>query len=279
MLLVSRKRYASTHYVKMSDGSWDKYPDAKGLDVVRSGTDEYSRAVSQGIIDKCLALDRQGALDVARRGIDDLLSGRVSIYKLLRSKLLSKPIDSYASPPEHVRAAAKMRDRDPSNAPTVGDRVDYVYVRNGGKGGHRAENVVHAMISGLPVDYFYYFSNGIRERVCDYLGLIYPDPESMFKDLVLRYQPEIELLEREERARSAAAAAAARGFKTMGDFVKTSANTSARIDAEAAARNRDARYKPQSKRYLESAKQARAEAKDTAGKRSVDLFKRIAVKK
>ena len=58
--------------------------------------------------------------------ISDLLCNRIDISQLVITKELTK--SDYAAKQAHVELAAKMKKRDPGNAPKLGDRVPYVLI-------------------------------------------------------------------------------------------------------------------------------------------------------
>lgn len=65
-------------------------------------------------------------LFVSSQVIADLLCNRIDISNLVITKELTK--SDYAAKQAHVELAAKMKKRDPGNAPKLGDRVPYVLV-------------------------------------------------------------------------------------------------------------------------------------------------------
>lgn len=70
----------------------------------------------------------EGAMDYAKEIISDLLCNKIDISQLVITKELTKTADNYSAKQAHVELAAKIRKRDPGNAPKLGDRVPYVII-------------------------------------------------------------------------------------------------------------------------------------------------------
>ncbi len=73
--------------------------------------------------------------------------------------------EGYVGKQAHVELAEKMRKRDPSTAPVVGDRVAYV-VTKGAKGApvyERVEDPIYVLEHDLPIDVPYYLENQLTK--------------------------------------------------------------------------------------------------------------------
>ena len=64
-----------------------------------------------------------------KQTISDLLQNKIDMSQLVISKSLSKSGEEYAGKQAHVELAEKMRKRDASTAPSMGDRVPYVIIK------------------------------------------------------------------------------------------------------------------------------------------------------
>ena len=130
--------------------------------------------------------DRQGAIDVAKKVVSDLLQHKVPIEDLVISKAYSKPAAEYAAIQAHIVLAERMRRRDPATAPQVrirscigfrflstnllflqmGDRIPYVMVGVAGrkpKAFERVESVAYVIAHGIPIDPLYYINNQLKK--------------------------------------------------------------------------------------------------------------------
>jgi DNA polymerase elongation subunit (family B) len=148
LYLYGKKRYANLYYEKQRDGTFSCKKDFKGIQVVRRDNCEYVKSVCNPIFDKLLYdQDIDGAKDIARKMIKDLLDNKVEIEELVLSKSLkSKYKDTNVkgnklSKPAHWFLAKKMKERDPGTAPLPGSRVQYLFVENKDKNALQADRV------------------------------------------------------------------------------------------------------------------------------------------
>jgi len=112
--------------------------------------------------------DIDGAVQQAKNTIESLYLNKVDMSQLIVTKSLSHPVEEYTTPQPHSLVAAKMARRDPTSAPSVGDRIAYVMVGDGGtKGGvsvrDLAEDPLYALEHELPVNIDYYITNQLAE--------------------------------------------------------------------------------------------------------------------
>lgn len=103
------------------------------------------------------------ALDYAKQVISDLLCNRIDLSQLVITKELTKT--DYAAKQAHVELAAKMKKRDPGNAPKLGDRVAYVFISaaKGAPAYQKAEDPVYALQNSIPIDTNYYLENQLAK--------------------------------------------------------------------------------------------------------------------
>lgn len=76
-------------------------------------------------------INLQGAIDFTKQKIKDLLTNEIDISLLVVTKSLGK--QDYEARLPHVELAKKMKAREPTNAPGVGDRISYI-ITKGTKG-------------------------------------------------------------------------------------------------------------------------------------------------
>ena len=70
--------------------------------------------------------DPDGATNVVKQTISDLLCNRVDLSQLIITKELTQSDEEYKSKVPHVELAKKLKKRDPGSAPSLGDRIPYV---------------------------------------------------------------------------------------------------------------------------------------------------------
>lgn len=104
-----------------------------------------------------------GAIEYAKEVISDLLCNKVDISQLVITKELSKT--DYAAKQAHVELAAKMKKRDPGNAPKLGDRVPYVIIAaaKNTPAYMKAEDPAYVLENCVPIDASYYLDNQLSK--------------------------------------------------------------------------------------------------------------------
>jgi DNA polymerase delta subunit 1 len=163
-LLMNKKRYAGLYWTNHL--KFDKM-DAKGIETVRRDScrlvnDVVSTCLHKLLIEKSV----EGALSYTKKVMGDLLMNKLDLSLLVISKQLGKSAnaDGYAVKVAHVELAERMRKRDPSTAPVVGDRVAYVITKTakGDKNYQKAEDPVYVLENDIPIDTNYYMSNQLE---------------------------------------------------------------------------------------------------------------------
>lgn len=161
-LLINKKRYAGLYWT--NPVKWDKM-DCKGIETVRRDnctmvTNVISTCLDKILIDKSI----DGAIDYAKGVITDLLLNRLDLSWLVISKSLSGSAEDYANKQPHVELAERMRKRDPSTAPVVGDRVAYVITKmgKGARAWEKAEDPIYVLENDVPIDVDYYLQNQLE---------------------------------------------------------------------------------------------------------------------
>ncbi|KOX76910.1 DNA polymerase delta catalytic subunit [Melipona quadrifasciata] len=160
-LLINKKRYAGLYFTRP-----DKYDkmDCKGLETVRRDNCPLVANMMNTCLQKLL-IDRNpnDALSYAKQIISDLLCNRIDISQLVITKELTKT--DYAAKQAHVELAAKMKKRDAGNAPKLGDRVPYVFIRaaKGTPAYQKAEDPIFVLENNIPIDTNYYLENQLAK--------------------------------------------------------------------------------------------------------------------
>lgn len=160
-LLINKKRYAGLYFTRP-----DKYDkmDCKGIETVRRDNSPLVANLINNCLQKLLIdRDPDGAVEYAKQVISDLLCNRVDISQLVITKELSKT--EYSAKQAHVELAAKMRKRDPGNAPKLGDRVPYVVTAaaKNTPAYAKAEDPIYVLENCVPLDYKYYLENQLAK--------------------------------------------------------------------------------------------------------------------
>lgn len=180
-LLINKKRYAGLLWTKP-----DKYDkiDAKGIETVRRDNCLLVKNTIQGALDRLLIhSDVEGAKNFVKKMVSDLYQGEIDISLLVITKGLTKKSEDYVNKQTHVELAEKMRKRDPSTAPHMGDRVPYVMIKGPkkSKGYENSEDPLYALKNNLPIDLMYYVENQLEKPIVRIFGAIMTNPHSLLK--------------------------------------------------------------------------------------------------
>jgi DNA polymerase elongation subunit (family B) len=168
--LYSKKRYAAKMYEKVGAEIVFQKIDVKGLQVVRRDNCPYVREVCQKILGHILnSPDPLPAISEAKKCARLLLDGKVPMEKLMLSKQLSSDYKSQNH--AHLAVRDKIQKRAPGSEPKQGDRVQYVIVEGPKKAKlyEKSEDPGYVRQNGIKLDYNYYFTNQLKNPVCDLL--------------------------------------------------------------------------------------------------------------
>lgn len=163
-LLMNKKRYAGLYWT--NPNKWDKM-DTKGIETVRRDNCALVKNVITTCLEKIL-IDRsvKAAVEYTKGMISDLLQNRLDLSLLVISKSLGKSASSegYTAKQAHVELAERMRQRDPSTAPVVGDRVPYVIIKaaKGAPAYTKSEDPIYVLDNNLPIDHNYYLEKQLK---------------------------------------------------------------------------------------------------------------------
>lgn len=168
-LLMSKKRYAGVARVSPEEAG---KLDAKGIEVVRRDWCALVRHVVQQSLDSLLlerSIDK--AVITVKETLSALRLGKVDHRFLVISKQLVRDgIEKYSAKQAHVELAERLRKRDSTTAPQVGDRVSYVFVVGEGKSCDKVEDPRYAIEHGLQIDSDYYIEHQVRQPLLRIFG-------------------------------------------------------------------------------------------------------------
>lgn len=94
---------------------------------------------------------------------DDLRQNKTDFRSLVISKSLGR--EEYATKTPHTELAEKLRKRDPTSAPRIGDRVSYLVCAGAAKAKvyEKVEDPLYALEHELPIDAEYYLENQLKQ--------------------------------------------------------------------------------------------------------------------
>ena len=162
-LLISKKRYAGVYWTNTE--KYDRL-DTKGLETVRRDNCPIVRDVMKISLDKILLeKDLKGAEEYVKKIISDLFQNKIDLSQLIITKALSKDASEYVSKQAHAELASRMKKRDPSTAPNIGDRVPYVMIkaRKGARAYEKSEDPLYVLENDIPLDFNYYLENQLKK--------------------------------------------------------------------------------------------------------------------
>jgi DNA polymerase I len=174
LLILSKKRYAGWSFEESNGGYADSIV-TKGIETVRRDWCNLVSETLKEVLDIILKeKDSKKALNVVKEKINDIKQGRMDINKLVITKSISKSLKTYKGVQPHVELLKKMRKRDPSTAPGIGDRIGYVIIKGTGQVSKRTEDPEYVMKHKIPIDSDYYIENQLMpplERVFEVLNI------------------------------------------------------------------------------------------------------------
>ncbi len=176
-LILTKKRYAGWKFERDSSSptGWKDSIEMKGIETVRRDWCSLTSETLEKVINTIL---KEGniskAANYVRGVINELLQGKVPLEKLTIVKSLTKPPEEYDGTQPHVELAKKMKQRDKTRAPSVGDRIEFVIVKGNQMLSKRAEDPKWVIEKGLEIDAHYYIESQILppvERIFEVCGI------------------------------------------------------------------------------------------------------------
>lgn len=174
LIILAKKRYAGWSFEKIGD-TWKNEMMMKGIETVRRDWCDIVGETLNNVLDIILKeQDTKKAVSYLKDVVQQLQDGKIPVEKLVITKGISKRLEDYKGIQPHVELVKKMRKRDISTAPGVGDRIGFVIVKGLQLVSERAEDPEYVKQHGLKVDSKYYLENQILpplERVFEAVGV------------------------------------------------------------------------------------------------------------
>lgn len=188
LLILSKKRYAGWNFEPVDSG-WEESIVTKGVETVRRDWCDLVAETLGEVLETILKEQDVGrSVKLVKEKIEQIKNGKMDIDKLIITKSISKSLKSYKGIQPHIELVKKMRARDTSSAPTVGDRVGFVIIKGLQMISKRAEDPDYAKKHNLMIDSKYYIESQLfppLERVFEALGVNRSDLMSGGKQLGL----------------------------------------------------------------------------------------------
>ena len=173
-IIFSKKRYVGNKY----EGSAISYKQTSmGIATKRRDYAPIVKNIYGGAIKILLEeKDSTKAFNFVKRIANDLVDGKISTHQLTMSKSLRSEYKS-ASPPAHKVLAERIKARDPGNAPSSGDRLEFMYIlppvgQVASKlQGERVETPAFIKEHKLKIDTKYYIEHQIYNPIVQLFGL------------------------------------------------------------------------------------------------------------
>jgi len=170
-VLYKKKRYAG---LKCDGNAPENTPlkiATKGLEAQRRDSIPFLRRIMREVLDLMLKHHPKKAIERARQGARELLTGNVSPHELVLSAAFTR-LD-YSDEQPHVRLFIKQCYRNPRAAPLLGDRISFLLVAGAKKSkiSSLAEDPLYAIQHNMPLAYMVYFKQKYSKPMC---GLLEP---------------------------------------------------------------------------------------------------------
>jgi len=188
ILVMAKKRYAGLSYEK-KNGNWEEKIVMKGIETVRRDwCDLVSETLYRTLEIILKDQNPKAAINYIKEILLKLEKNEIAIEKLVVTKSISKPLKQYKGIQPHVELVKKMRKRDPSSTPGVGDRVGFVIIKGLQLMSDRAESPEYIKQNNLKIDSKYYVESQIippLERVFEAMGIDKTELISTGKQILL----------------------------------------------------------------------------------------------
>ena len=190
LILAKRKKYCGKKYMKDTS----KFEIASmGMVNRRRDNAPILKICFNGVIRHILFEHSvQKAVDHVTNVLTKMLNDEYTMDKFIISKNLKA---NYKKPHTiaHKVLADRMKDRDPGNAPQVGDRIPFIHIvkRKVGKGkkkilqGDLIEDPKYVKENNLKIDYLYYIRDQIKKPVRKILKLGMKNSEKVFDKFIM----------------------------------------------------------------------------------------------
>ena len=174
-IILSKKRYVGNLYEENPNSFYQKN---MGIVLKRRDNAQIVKYVVGGVVDKLLNTVNQEegkklALEFVEKALNDIIDNKFKISMFIITKTLKdnyKTRDSIA----HAVLADRIKKRDPGNAPSLNDRIPYVYIVKENKSklqGDKVETPDFIIEHNLKIDYYFYITNQIQKPCQQFLNL------------------------------------------------------------------------------------------------------------
>ena len=168
-----------------------------GIVLKRRDNAPIVKEICSGIIDHLInKKDPQGAKEFAEKCLNDMFNNKYDIKYFLQSRTL-KLKESYKDWTKiaHVFLAEKLAIRDPGNKPQSGDRIEFAVIVPQNIDDPKKKMLQGEIIdipsyikqNNIPINYIFYMKNQIMKPALQFLKLVDPNAEDMFKQMELKY--------------------------------------------------------------------------------------------
>ncbi|CAE7508903.1 POLD1 [Symbiodinium sp. CCMP2456] len=175
-LLMAKKRYAGMAFASSSSSP---ELETKGIETVRRDWCDLVRHGLEETLKRLLASDGsdgcQKAIAHVRDVCNDLRQNKIDFRSLVISKSLGR--NEYTAKAPHAEVAEKLKKRDATTAPRLGDRVSYLVLAGAAKAKvyEKAEDPLYALENDLPIDADYYLENQLKQPLLRVFELVCGD--------------------------------------------------------------------------------------------------------
>jgi DNA polymerase delta subunit 1 len=181
ILLKGKKRYAGH---KFEPGLAPKL-DVKGFECVRRDFAPIVSLTQKRVLVKlCKERDVEGAIQLAREVVLQLLHNNVPLEHLIMSKQLTRRPQDYKNPAPHTHLAQRLQATQPAHiAPKTGDRIDYL-IRPGFKGEKtylRSVSPEDVREGRASVDTRWYLSNQLQKPLQRIFEMLMDNSSDIFR--------------------------------------------------------------------------------------------------
>jgi DNA polymerase elongation subunit (family B) len=171
-IIFSKKRYVGNKFEESPD---DFKQTSMGIATKRRDYAAIVKNVYGGAIHILLnEKDPVKAFHFVQKTCNDLVDGKLSYHQITLSKSLRSEYKAI-TPPAHKILAERIKARDPGNAPSSGDRLEFMYIipdnPNTKLQGDRVETLSFIKENKLKIDYKYYIEHQIYNPITQLFGL------------------------------------------------------------------------------------------------------------
>ena len=188
LLILAKKRYAGL-VIEQNNSEVKESIVMKGIETVRRDWCDLTSETLFSVLE--IVLKEQSAkkaVEYVKGILSKLERNEISIEKLVITKSISKSLRDYKGVQPHIEVVKKIRKRNPTEAPSIGDRVGFVIIHGARLMSERAEDPTYVKEQGLKIDSKYYVESQILpplERVFDAVGITKTEIIGIGRQLVL----------------------------------------------------------------------------------------------